>query len=227
MELRAAFCIRGAFFLIPLQRPCLRRFAGAGIERRDLARQRDRVFHRQLGPGADGPVRGVGRVPQQYQAPVVPAPVAHAQEALPRRRAPVSRVMQQLLTAQDAGKHLLGRAHGRVGIHAVEAGAAPGAFVALHDERCQLLVEAVRVGLIHPPVIAREGKGERVEAVPRPEPHEAVGADIEVRLEAIGVAAAERRVDAVRGDDQVSIAESHALEIVEAAHGRAEAQVGA
>ena len=83
---------------------------------------------------------------------------------------------------------------------------APRVLRTFDDEGRAVGREAIGVGP-DPAVLGfLEGEGEGVEHFRRAEPHELVGADVDVDSERVGVGVAEARVGAVRGDDQIVVA---------------------
>ena len=91
-------------------------------------------------------------------------------------------------------------------VHPVEAERAPGVLRTFDDEGRAIGREAVGVRPDPAVLGLLEREGEGVEHFGRAEPHELVGADVDVDSERVGVSVAEARVDAVRGDDEIVVA---------------------
>src|SRR6266571_342509 len=66
----------------------------------ERAAERDRVLHRELRPRADREVRGVRRVADQHDVPVMPGPVLHRREVAPERAVLEEAVALELLGDQ-------------------------------------------------------------------------------------------------------------------------------
>ena len=92
-------------------------------------------------------------------------------------------------------------------IHPVEARGAPGLVACLDDERRCIGVEAIRVRLEPAEFGLDKDEREGFEQLACAEPGETVVADLDRWLEVIGVARADRAVDAVCCDDQVGVSE--------------------
>ena len=137
-----------ALLLIALQR------AAHVAAARDLAAQRNRIFHRELRTRADREVRGVRGVADQYDVAREPAPAQHAVEVEPGGAAQVPRVAQQPRAAEILAEQLLGEGDRFVGRRAVQAVREPGFLARLHDHRRKLGAELIRVDL-KPAVLGR------------------------------------------------------------------------
>ncbi len=163
-------------------------------------RERDRVLHRQLRPRPDREVRGVRRVAEEHDPPVVPDPVRHLREVEPERA-----VREELAAAEVAREELLAEREALLLVHRVEAGRAPHVLRALDDERAHALVVGVGVDVEEPVLGLLEDEGEGVE--------DEVGAEPDVlralRLDARAELAerADERVRAVGADDEVGLGE--------------------
>ena len=107
-------------------------------------RQRDRVFHRQLGAGADRKMRGMRGIADQHDVVLEPALAQHAVEFQPdRRAAQMAGIGDQRLAVEQIGKQLLAKGDRLIGLHLVDAGLEPGLFRGLDDEGRPFLVEAI------------------------------------------------------------------------------------
>ena len=84
----------------------------------ERVRERDRVLHRQLRPGADREVRGVRGVAEQHDPAVVPDPVRHLREVEPDR--PVG---EQLASAEVVREELLAEGEALLLVHPVQPAA--------------------------------------------------------------------------------------------------------
>ena len=168
------------------------------VERRG---QRDGVLHRELGPGADREVRGVGGVTDEHDVVPVPVRVLDRREAAPQRA-----VLQEPMAFELAREEPLGEDDGVVLAHLVEAGAPPRRLRRLHDERRVSGVVAVGVDAPEAVRALLEDEGEGAERKRRAEPHEPVRAPVHVRLEVLGVLGADQAVDAVGGQHQIGVA---------------------
>ena len=171
------------------------------------ANQRDRVFHRKLGSGADREVRGMRGIPDQDDVVMVPLAAGHPFEVEPRRSAEVWRVAQQPVPTQVLGEQP-GTERDRVFSGTlVEAVGPPGFLAGFDDDGREILTELVGVDL-EPAVLGLfEGEGEGGKRLPGPEPDEAAFANVDIRLEHRGEPGPHLAVHTVRGDDQVGVAE--------------------
>ena len=180
--------------------------AGCGLEGRG---QLDGVLHGQLGARANRKVGRVGGVAEQHQLAIVPARAAEGGKGDPARA-----VAEQLGAGELRGEQLLavGDALGLAGL--VEAGAAPRVLVTLDDEGRGVAIEAVGVDLKQAVAVFADNEGEGVPQAIAAEPDEACPAGGDAGLKVLAAGAADGRVDAVGGDDQVAGGE--AIETVEA-----------
>ncbi len=163
---------------------------------REGCRERDRVLHRKLRPGADREVRRVHRVAEQDDVSVVPRLVRDLREVEPERP-----VREELAPAQLVCEQLLAEREALLLVHLVQARALPDLLRALDDERRHPLVVWIRVCVEEAVLGLAEGERERVEDV--------VGAEPDV-LAALGphpcaevAEAANEAVRTVRADDEV------------------------
>ena len=161
-------------------------------------RQRDRVLHRELRPGADREVRGVRCVAEDDDVPRVPGRVRDLREVEPERP-----VRVELAPAQLVREQLLAEREALLLVHRVEPGTPPDRLRALDDERRHPLVVRVRVRVEEPVLGLAKGERERVEDV--------VGAEPDV-LRALGphlrpevAEAADEAVRAVGRDDEIRL----------------------
>ena len=115
-------------------------------------------------------------------------------------------VGHELVAVEIFGEQLLARGDGFGLVHPVEAERAPGLFRTFDDEGRAVGREAVGVRPDPAVLGLLEREGEGVEHFRRAEPHELVGADVDVDSERVGVRIAEARVGAVRGDDEIVVA---------------------
>ena len=190
-----------------------------GLERlRDARRmleqrlhQRDRVLHRQLGPGADREVRRVRGIAHEDDVPVAPLLVLHRREL-----DPLGAVREELLSAEVLSEELLEVGDALLRRHPVEPRGAERLLIALGDEGARVRIEAVGMHLEHAVLVLFEVEGERVELLLRPEPHVPRVAKVERRLERICVAVADLALHPVAGDHEIGAAEAlhHLLVIV-------------
>src|SRR6266550_4169323 len=79
--------------------------------------------------------------------------------------------------------------------------------------------------LEHPMLVLGEVEGECVERVGGPEPYEARCPRVEVGLELVSVVAAKSAVDAIGGDDEVSVGKAQCFEIRDVAQLGAESEL--
>ena len=163
--------------------------------------ERDRVFHRELGAGADREMRGRLGVADQHDVVVRPALAVDGREIAPERA-----VDDQLVAAELLREHAFEEARRLFFAQLVEAGA----------------LERLRIGLQHPGRKARlvlvamrdedavlglaEEEREGVERPGRAHPGELVRPQVRARLEGVRVLGADARVDAVGRDDQIGVA---------------------
>ena len=162
--------------------------------------ERDRVLHRELGPGTDRIVRGVERVAQQHRVFVPPALVPDHREG-----APDAAVGDQPVAVEPVGPQAL---HVGEQVRFPEVGdiffrVLPGRGRSLDDPGA--FARAVAVGAEHPdPVLVLgEVEGEGVMGPCRAEPEEPVAAVLDPRPEPVAVPLADGGVDPVCPDDQV------------------------
>src|SRR5919197_664580 len=163
-------------------------------------RERDRILHGELRPGADREVCGVGCVAEQDDVPVVPRLVRDLREVEPERA-----VREQLPTAQLVREQALTERKALLLVQLVQSGRTPDGLGALDDERRHPLVVGVRVGVEEPVLRFAKGERERVEDVIGAEPD--VLAALGPHLGAEVTEAAHEAVRAVRADDEVGLGE--------------------
>ncbi len=181
------------------------------------ARQFDGVLQRQLGAGADGEVRRVGRIAHEHHrhlgtglavrtGPLHPLVADHAREADPDgRAAQVGGIGDELLAIEPRGEQFFAEGHTVFLRHLVDAGGLPGGIGGLDDEGGQAILETIGMRL-EPAVFGRhEDEGEGIEDLARAQPDEAAIALVDVGTEGIGIAGAHGAVDAVAGDEQVGL----------------------
>ena len=162
------------------------------------------VFHRQLGTGTDGEMRGVRGVTQQHDIFLEPALAEHAVELDPGRRSTqVPGIGDQPGAVEHVGEEFLAEGDRLIRLQLVESGLEPGFLRCFDDEGGPFVVELVgmqvepaRLGLL-------EGESEGVELLLGAEPDEATLADVDARVEVVGVFGARSGIDAIGADDQV------------------------
>jgi hypothetical protein len=151
---------------------------GRGGMRAKGLEQRDRVFHGELGAGADGEMRGRFGVAEQHDIAHRGARVADHREAPPG-----GAVGDQLVAAEIFGEHTFEEA-GRLRLgHLGEAGAIIALGAGFHHPGGAAWLVLVGVGDEHAERRLAERKCERVERAGRTHPGEAVRAQIDLRLE--------------------------------------------
>ena len=161
-------------------------------------RQRDRVFHGQLGAGTDGKMRRAARIAQQHDIPVTEPCVAHHGKLAPERA-----VGDDGMALQVFPEHLLDIGPGILLRERIHPRIQPGLVAALHDPGGHALFITVPV---HPPpamFVAAERKGEIVQRQGGSQPAEAIGTPVHFGAEFFGIRAAHHGGDAVAGDNQV------------------------
>src|SRR6185437_8787313 len=173
----------------------------------DVAHQRYRIFHGELGAGADREVRRMRRIADQDHPAVVPAPAMHAAEVEPGRAAQMVGIALQCLAAEIAREELLAECDGAARVEPVEPMRFPGLLPRLDDDGGEIAAELIGVDLEPAVLGALECKRESPERLRRPEPDVAALAPIELRLEYGLVALPGLAVGAIRGDDEVRILE--------------------
>ena len=176
----------------------------------ELAREFDGVFDGQLGARADREMRRVHGIAHQHDmaalAVLEPPLIAHhALEIDPRGAAQMARVGHQFRAVQIVCKQLFAERDGLLLIGSFEAAGLPGLFRGLDDEGRGLVVELVDMRLEPAMFGAHEIEGERLVDLVRAQPDVAIGARDDVGLEDVFVFAADARIHAVAGDDEVGI----------------------
>ena len=170
------------------------------------ARERERVLHRELGPGADAEVRRMCGVADQDDVLVVPTLAQHVLEHHPRIGAlQMPRIGHECAALEPVLEHLLAHRDRLRQLHLVHPRATPRPLGHLHDHRRPILVEAIRVEIEPPPLGLLEVEGERVELGGAAEPDEAITAALDVRLEHRLVLLARDRRHAIRRDHEVVV----------------------
>ena len=152
---------------------------------------------------------GVHRVAHQHHmaAPVEMRPLLALDllEVEPGRAAQVARIGHERRALQVAGKHLFAKRNGLGLVGLVQPVGQPDILGAFHDEGGGVLVKLVNVGL-KPAVLGfLEQKREGVIQLVRAQPDVAVRPGHDLGLEDVFVLGANARVDAITGNDQVSI----------------------
>ena len=160
--------------------------------------ERDRVFHRKLRPGADREVRGVDRIAEQDDVPVVPRLVRDLREVEPDRP-----VREELPAAQLVREQLLAEREALLLLQLIQPRRAPHRLRALDDERRHPLVVGVCVRVEEPVLGLAEGEGERVEDMVGAEPD--VLAALGLHLCAEVAEASHEAVRAVGADDEIGL----------------------
>ena len=107
------------------------------------------------------------------------------------------------MTVQLAGEQLLGEGDRLVLVGAVQPGQPPHRLGAFEDEGREPLVVAIGVHAPQAVLAFLEEERERPERKRRAQPHEAVRAPVDLRLEVLGVARPEERVHAVGGQHEI------------------------
>src|ERR1700722_15122744 len=187
--------------LIRLQ-PCL-----DIVRTRYAGHERHRVFHRQLGAGADPEMRRVRRIAYEHDILMMPLPAQYPVEIQPGGAAKMVRVAHQSISAQVFGEERLAESDRLLTGAAVEAVRAPGLLARFDDYRGDVAAELLRMDL-KPAMLGlfeREGKGGQLLA--RPEPNEAALADGNIRPECRRMTRPNLAVDAVGRDDEIGIGE--------------------
>ena len=173
----------------------------------NAAHQRDRVFHREFGSGADAEVRGMSRVADQHDVVVVPPAAQHPPEVEPGRPAQMAGIVHQLVAAEILGEQRLAERHRLLRRRPIEPVGPPGLFPSFDDDGREILAELVGVDL-EPAVLGLfEGKRECGEPLPGAEPDEPALAHVDVRLERRGQAGPDRAVGAIGGNHQIGVTE--------------------
>src|SRR4029453_5710601 len=126
----------------------------------------------------------------------------HAVEVEPRGAAQVLRVGDQPVTAEVAPEQPLPELDQLLGVAAVEPVRDPGLLARLDDHGGEIAAELVRMDLEPAVLGSLEGEREGREVLRRAEADEAALADLDVRVEMLGVHATRAAVDAVRRDHE-------------------------
>ena len=177
-----------------------------GLDRRrgmHRVRQRDGVFHRELGAGADREMRGRLGVAEQHHVVLDPALAADHREIAPHRA-----VGQQRIAAEEPAENLVHPVGGLLFAQAFKAGALEGFGIGL--ENPGRVADFVLIGMRdeRAPLGLLEDEGEGIERFGGAHPGELVGAQIDFRLEMIGESFAEAAVDAVGQHHQIGVGEA-------------------
>ena len=169
--------------------------------------QFDRIFERELGAGANREMRGVRGVAEKDDVAAGPALALDAPEIEPGGAADeVRRVGLKRMAVEIFGEELLAGGDALVLRHPVEAEAAPRFLRAFDDEGRAVRREAIGVRPDPAVLGLLEREGEGVEHLRGAEPHELVGADVDVHSESLGRRVAEAGVCTVRRNDQIVVA---------------------
>ena len=170
--------------------------------------QRDRVFHRELGAGADGEMRGRLGVADQHDVVVRPLLAADGREVAPERA-----VDGQLVAGKLLGEHAFEEFRRLCFVELVEPGARERLRIGLHHpgRLTRLVLVAVRdedavLGLA-------EEEREGIERARRAHPGELVRAQVRLGPEHIRMLRADARVDAVGRDDEIGIARRRGIDL--------------
>ena len=164
----------------------------------ERAAERDRVLHRELRPRADREVRGVRRVADQHEVPVMPGPVLHRREVAPERA-----VLEEAVALELLGEQPLGEGDRLILVRLVEARAPPRGLRRLEDERGHRRVVAIGVDPPEAVVALLEDERECRVRERRAEPDELVRPPVHLGPEVLGVTAPDKAVDAVGGQHEV------------------------
>ena len=177
-----------------------------GVDRRrgmHRVRQRNGVFHRELGAGADREMRGRLGVAEQHHVVLDPALAADHREIAPHRA-----VGQQRIAAEEPAKDLVHPVRGLFFAQTLEAGTLEGFGIGFKNPGRMADFVLIGVRDERAPLGLLEDEGEGVERFCGAHPGELVGAQIDFRLEMIGESFAETAVDAVGQHHEVGVGEA-------------------
>ena len=172
--------VGGVLGLLDLLAPAVLVGLQRGIDRRRLRHgvgQRDRVFHRELGAGADREMRGRLGVAEQHHVVLDPALAADHREIAPHRA-----VDQQRMAVEEPAENLAPsdrRIAARSGLRARRAAKVSASVSKIQVERPGFILIGVRDE--RPPLGLLEDEGEGVERLGRAHPGELVGAQVDLR----------------------------------------------
>ena len=195
--------VGGVLDLLDLLAPAMLVGLQRGIDRRRLRHgvgERNRVFHRELGAGADREMRGRLGVAKQHHVVLDPALAADHREIAPHRA-----VDQQRMAVEEPAENLGHPIGGLLFAQAFEPGALEGFGIGLENPGRAPRFILIGMRDERAPLGLLEDEGEGVERLGRAHPGELVGAQIDLRLEVVDVLVAEAAVDAVGEHDQIGI----------------------
>ncbi len=129
----------------------------------------------------------------------------HTLKIQPRRATQVAGVGHQSGPLKVVAKHLFAKGNRLVWVGLVQPVGQPGCLSALHNKGGGVFVKLVHVGLKPAVLSFLKQKSERVVELVRAQPNEAVGAHGDFGFEHLGVLAANTRIDAVAGNDQIGV----------------------
>ncbi len=152
-------------------------------------------------------MRGVCGIAHQHDPVLHPGRIGDTVEVDELRTAQVAHVGQQRIAVEPWCEQVFAEGDRLRHVHLVQTGRAPCCVACFDDEGGGIGVEAIGVGLEPAPLGLDEDEGEGIEQLVRAEPGEAVGAHLDGGLKVIGVACADRAVDAIGCDDQVGVGE--------------------
>ena len=124
---------------------------------------------------------------------------------------PYASVLDESVTGELFGEQLCTVSSDHLFLGVLHPRRAPGLLCALDDERRSTGLILVRVNAPESVFVLAEVEGERGERLGRTEPHEAVGAPIERRLETVGQRVPDGRIRAVRADNDIVVFRSNAI----------------
>ncbi len=151
-----------------------------------IAGERDRALHRELGARADREMRRRGGIAHQHDIFVGPCLAQHARKIEPARAAQVARVRHQPMAAEIFLEDALAGRDRFLARHRAEAEPVPGRFRALDDEGRGVGVELIGVRPDPAVLGLLEDEGEGVvEFLAGAEPHELALAQVDVGPEVL------------------------------------------
>ncbi len=171
--------VGGVLDLLDLLAPAVLVGLQRGIDVRRLrhgVRERNRVFHGELGAGADREMRGRLGVAEQHHVVLDPALAADHREIAPHRA-----VDQQRMAVEEPAENLRHPIGGLLFAQAFEPGALEGFGIGLEDPGRAARLILIGVRDERPPLRLLEDEGEGVERLGRAHPGELVGAQVDLR----------------------------------------------
>ena len=175
----------------------------------ELAGQFDTVVDGELGARTDGEMRGMGGIAHQHDmAPAVEMAPAFADQAVeiePGRAAKMARIGHQRRAVEHLGEQLFAEGDRPGLVELAETVRLESLFSRLDDEGRGRIVETIDMRLEPAVLRPAEIEGEGVVELVGAEPDVAVRPHLQVRLEAVRIAVADLREDAVGSDDEVGV----------------------